>query len=171
MGGAGGMGGEDEIPPLADVPNCNAGQPLDFADGTFGTGWSESARSTCVMSLQEGAGYDPAEGAVTSLYLSIQASMPGGEFSSLQTTFSVLVLQGEEIYWSGADAVRVKFGDGDNVLVDHAMTDSELGLWPSSSTLQAPDPQGEALRFGFMTCVNGTREDSAVDNWIVRLCH
>ena len=60
--------------------------------------------------------------------------------------------------------------DGHAESRDHVTTESDLHLWPNSSSPRAPDPNGEPLQFGFMTCVNGTREDSAVDNWIVRVC-
>jgi hypothetical protein len=107
------------------------------------------------MSLKEDAIYDPAEGAVTSIYMSLHAATPGSEHSSLQTTFSVLIAQGEDLYWSGADSPRVMGAQG---WVAHQMTEADLRLFPSSSNMQAPDPEGAPLQFGFMTCVNGTRE-------------
>ena len=201
----GGTGGDDPITGLEEVPDCTAGEPHDFADGTFGSGWvdkltvtsppestyatrqaekggnpgryysialsngsSTTGSSTCVVSLHDEATYDPAQqGPYTSIFMRLQASTPGSEFSSLQTRFSVIVTQGEDLYWSGPESIMIKFADG---WTDNQIDETQLRLWPSYDSPQAPDPDGEELKFGFMTCVNGTREDSAVDNFIVRVC-
>ena len=54
--------------------------------------------------------------------------------------------------------------------VDNQVDETQLRLWPSYDSPQAPARDAEELSFGFITCVNGTREDSAVDNFIVRVC-
>jgi len=78
-------------------------------------------------------------------------------------------VQGEDLYWTGEDRLFVQYSDLWNKT--QQVTEADLRLSPSSTNLQAPDPEGEPLQFGFMICVNGTREDSGVDNWIVRVCH
>lgn len=203
-GGTGGSGGEDPVTGLDEIPDCTAGEPHDFADGTFGSGWvddylqrvpestfatrqgqeggnpdryhsvdlstgaSTVGTSTCVRSLHDGATYDPAEhGAYTNFTARLQAKPLGSEHSSLQTRFSVLVQQGDDAYWGGPESIMIKFADG---WTDQQLSESQLHLWPSYDNPQAPDPDGEAIRFGFVTCVNGEREDSAVDNFIVRVC-
>jgi len=128
-----------------------------------------SPASVCVLSLKEDAVYDPAEGAVTGIWMQINAGTPGSEGSGLQTAFSVAVVQGEDLYWTGEDRLFVQYSDLWNKT--QQVTEADLRLSPSSTNLQAPDPEGEPLQFGFMICVNGTREDSGVDNWIVRVCH
>lgn len=203
-GGTGGSGGEDPVTGLDDLTDCTVGEPHDFADGTFGSGWvddylqrvpestfstrqaqeggnpgryhsidlstgaSTVGTSTCVRSLHDGATYDPAEiGAYTDFTVRLQAKTPGSEHSSLQTRFSVLVQQGDDVYWGGPESIMIKFADD---WTDQELSESQLHLWPSYDDPQAPDPDGEPLRFGFVTCVNGEREDSAVDNFIVRVC-
>lgn len=203
--GDGGTGGEDPVVGLEQLPDCTAGEPHDFGDGTFGSGWvdkltetsppestyatrqaeeggnpgryhsidlsngtSTLGTSTCVVSFNDDARYDPTQmGPYTKIYMRLQASTPGSEFSSLQTRFSVVVKQGDDLYWSGPESIMVKFADG---WVDKQIDETQLRLWPSYDSPQAPARDGEELSFGFITCVNGTREDSAVDNFIVRVC-
>lgn len=174
VGGSGGTGWSESLtstsPPestFAARQGTSGGNPGRYRSIDLSNGGSMLGSSTCVLSLKEDAIYDPAEGSVTGIYMSLQAKALGSEFSSLQTAFSVAVVQGDDLYWTGVDRLLIIFADG---WVDQQVTEADLRLFPSSTNVQAPDPEGEPLQFGFMTCVNGTRENSAVDNWIVRLC-